>query len=138
MGSFHGSNGRIFLNPCRERLALGDDADHHGLQLCFLRGMAMLTADQRAELEALGSETVRMKLLQGGPGRGAAMAGFKSGVLGQYLTRGDVEDWLAEKYVEERAKRKATTLWEKIGGWAGIVGVAVGIVSILVAIWLAK
>jgi hypothetical protein len=46
-----------------------------------------LNAEQRAELEALGPGTVRMKLLQSGPGKGAAMAGFKSGVLGHQDTR---------------------------------------------------
>jgi len=33
-----------------------------------------LTDEQRAELEALGPETVRAKLIQVGPGRGASLA----------------------------------------------------------------
>jgi len=36
-----------------------------------------LTDEQRAELEALGPETVRSKLIQAGPGRGVSLAGFK-------------------------------------------------------------
>jgi len=37
-----------------------------------------LTDKQRAELEALDPETVLAKLSQSGPGRGAAVAGFKT------------------------------------------------------------
>jgi hypothetical protein len=33
----------------------------------------MLTNEQRAELDALGPETVRAKLIQAGPGRGASL-----------------------------------------------------------------
>jgi hypothetical protein len=36
-----------------------------------------LTDEQRAELEALGPETVRAKLIQAGPGRGASLAGLR-------------------------------------------------------------
>jgi hypothetical protein len=38
-----------------------------------------LSNEQRAELEALAPATVRLMLLQGGPGRGASISGFKCG-----------------------------------------------------------
>jgi hypothetical protein len=60
-----------------------------------------LKPEQRAELEALGPDTVRIKLIAGNPGRGADVFGFKTGIEGGCLTRGDVEDWLIEKRVEE-------------------------------------
>lgn len=94
----------------------------------------MLTDEQRAELEALGPETVRTKLIQGGPGYGATLAGFKTG----NLTRGDVDAWLAEKRIEEAAIQKSTLRWAKIAGWAGIAGAIIGIVAIGVTIWLVK
>src|SRR5262249_4404922 len=42
----------------------------------------MLTKEQRAELDALDTETIRGKLSLAGPGQGASVAGFKTGVLG--------------------------------------------------------
>src|SRR5664279_3893422 len=54
-----------------------------------------LTREQRTELEGLTPATVRLMLLQGGPGRGAAISGFKCGDI----TKGDIDDWLIEKSV---------------------------------------
>jgi hypothetical protein len=45
-----------------------------------------LSEKQRAELERLGPETVRFKLLQGGAGKGASVPGFDEAV-----TLGDAE-----------------------------------------------
>jgi hypothetical protein len=70
----------------------------------------MLSDEQRAELEALGPDTVRTKLIPTGPGRGASVKGFKTGEL----TRGDVEDWLAAKYIEEKRIQTGTFQWAKI------------------------
>jgi hypothetical protein len=60
----------------------------------------MLTTEQRAELEHHGAASIRFKLTQHGAGRGAAISGFKCGDI----TRGDIEDWLAEKNAEETAQ----------------------------------
>jgi hypothetical protein len=97
-----------------------------------------LTDEQRAELEALGPETVRAKLIQAGAGRGASLAGFKTGFQGDRLTRGDIEDWLAEKNVQETAERKRTLWWAMVAGWGVIATVIIGIVTIGVMFWLAK
>jgi hypothetical protein len=94
----------------------------------------MLDQNQRAELEALGAPNVRMKLGAVGHGRGASIPGFKCGDI----TRGDIEDWLAEKYVAEVDVQKSTLRWAKIAGWAGIAGVGVGVVTVVITIWLAK
>lgn len=100
-----------------------------------------LNAGQRAELEALAPVTVRAKLSQPGAGRGASLFGFKAGVEGWQLTRGDVEDWLAEKYVEEWTAQNNILRWAKIATWAAIVSVSVtvliGVASIVVTIWVA-
>jgi hypothetical protein len=86
----------------------------------------VLTPEQRAELEEHGAETIRFKLIQYGAGRGASISGFKCGDI----TRGDIEDWLAEKSREESAQQSATLRWARIAGWAGIVGVLLAAISI--------
>jgi hypothetical protein len=97
-----------------------------------------LNAAQRAELEALGPDTVQGKLMHAGAGRGAVVPGFKSN---DFLL-GDIEDWLAEKYSEEKRVQDSTLRWSRIAGQMAIVGVIVsvvlGIVGIAVAIWLGK
>lgn len=96
-----------------------------------------LTPEQRAELEAHGPETVRIKLLQGGADRGAAIPGFTTGTY-RALTRSDIEDWLAEKQVETARVQQQTLWWAIIAGCAGIAGVVVGIIGIAASFWLAK
>ena len=88
-----------------------------------------LTEAQRAELEELSPDNVRPKLMQAGAGRGAVVPGFKS----HDILRGDIEDWLAEKYSEEKRMEKRRT---NVGNFVGIAGVVVAIVGIGVGIWL--
>ena len=92
----------------------------------------MLKPEQRAELEALGPDTVRAKLIQPGAGRGAALAGFKTGIQGGYLTRGDVEDWLAEKHADDTRIKRSTVIWARVGK-AGTA--TLGIAAIAATIW---
>jgi hypothetical protein len=93
-----------------------------------------LTAVQRAELEALRPEYVRLKLMYAGPGRGADVPGFRCGSI----MRGTIENWLVEQAAVEACREQSTLNWAKVAGWAGIAGVAVGIVGIIVTILLAK
>jgi hypothetical protein len=94
----------------------------------------MLTEEQHTELEALAPATVRLKLVQGGAGRGATISGFKCGDI----TRGDIDDWLIEKNVEEVALQQGTLRWAKIAGWSGIVSVVVTVIMGALAIYLAR
>jgi hypothetical protein len=82
-----------------------------------------LTPEQRTELEALGPETVRVKLIHGGSGRGADVPGFAKGAL----TRGDIEDWLVEKY----ARQVRVDNWTL---WAAIVGAVAATIGVLLAL----
>jgi hypothetical protein len=93
-----------------------------------------LTAEQRAELEASGPATVRLKLTQYGAGRGASISGFKCGDI----TRGDIEDWLVEKNIEETALQQGTLRWAKIAGLAAIISIIVTVIMGALAIRLAK
>jgi len=36
---------------------------------------------------------------------------------GGHLTRGDIEDWLAEKLPEEESRQDSILRWAKIAGW---------------------
>jgi hypothetical protein len=92
----------------------------------------MLTPEQRAELERQGAASIRFKLMQHGAGRGASISGFKCGDI----TRGDIEDWLAEKNAEETAQQSAILRWARIAGWAGIVSVVLTAIGIVISIWL--
>jgi hypothetical protein len=95
----------------------------------------MLTDAQRAELEKLGPDYVRSKIIAYGAGhtvRGSEIGGFCTGEM----RCGDIEDWLAEtssKESAEEAKERATILrWAKIAAWAAIAGVAATIFSALI------
>ena len=92
----------------------------------------MLTAEQKAELEHHGAASIRFRLIQHGTGRDAAISGFKCGDI----TRGDIEDWLAEKNAEESGQQSAILRWARIAGWAGIVGVILTAIGIVISIWL--
>ena len=87
-----------------------------------------LTPEQRAELELLGPDLVRQKLLGVGTGRGAAVSGFKGAE--DYLLRGDIEDWLSEKHSEDFRVQRSTLRWAKIAGWAAIISVVVGLATL--------
>jgi hypothetical protein len=94
----------------------------------------MLTPEQRAELEYHGAASIRFKLTtySAGAGRTAAISGFKCGDI----TRGDIDDWLAEKSAEETAQQSATLRWARIAGWAGITSVVLTAIGIVISIWL--
>jgi hypothetical protein len=90
-----------------------------------------LTPEQRAELEALGPESVRTKLTH----FGAEALAFKSGTV----TRVDVEEWLAQKHTEavrvQQRIQHSTLIWARIAGGAAIVGVLIGIATLYFTIW---
>jgi hypothetical protein len=86
-----------------------------------------LTRDERTALEGAGTATVRDKLRYAGPGRGAAVRGFSSGDL----TRGDVEDWLADK---ERAENNVLRRRANLGIAISLASMAVGLAGLVVAL----
>ena len=89
----------------------------------------MLTRAQKDELEQQGPQNIRFKLASYGGGRGASIGGFRRGDI----NRGEIEDWLSEKYQREAAQQCATLRWAQLATFAGIVSVIVS----SVAIWLA-
>jgi hypothetical protein len=65
-----------------------------------------LSESDRAELERLGVDNVRQRLVPGSGG-GSVVPGLGPGFG---MTRGDVEEWLAEKS-QEAAKLQLKILW---------------------------
>jgi len=86
-----------------------------------------LSEEQRRELDRLTIENVRLKLAYSPAERGAAVPGLGDGML----LRGDVEDWLAEMARLEAKERAATLRWARIAGWAGIVLVALTVLTMV-------
>ena len=83
----------------------------------------MLTAEERAALDALDPDIVRMRLIQFGGGPPASIPGFCK-VQGGCITRSDLEDWLIEKNIEATALERSH--YRKILGWT-VAGVFVAL-----------
>jgi hypothetical protein len=90
-----------------------------------------LTFDQQRECERQGPDNVRRQLAYAGANPGSVVPGLGDGMM----TRGDVQEWLAEierKSAEEQKEATASTLfWAKVAAWAGIIGIVVTIVIAL-------
>jgi hypothetical protein len=86
-----------------------------------------LTAGERAALEAVGAANVRDKLRYAGPGRGAAVPGLVSGDL----SRGDVEDWLADR---DREEQSAVRRRANLGIAMSLASMALGLAGLIVAL----
>jgi hypothetical protein len=90
-----------------------------------------LTFDQQRECERQGPDNVRRQLAYAGANPGSVVPGLGDGMM----TRGDVQEWLAEierKSAEEQKEATASTLfWAKVAAWAGIIGLVVTIVIAL-------
>ena len=84
----------------------------------------------RAELDRLGAENVRLKLAYSGATPLSVVPG-----LGSEMLRGEVEDWLAEKYREANKLQHDILWWAKAAAWiAGIgilIGIAIGVLPLL-------
>lgn len=89
-----------------------------------LRGFAMLTANEREELEEMGAASVRAKLVVHAGGRRSVLDSFLQS--GDPL-RGDVEDWLGEQGKIEAARQQklfaATLRWARAAALAGIAAI---------------
>jgi hypothetical protein len=90
-----------------------------------------LTFDQQRECERQGPDNARRQLAYAGANPGSVVPGLGDGMM----TRGDVQEWLAEierKSAEEQKEATASTLfWAKVAAWAGIIGIVVTIVIAL-------
>jgi hypothetical protein len=90
-----------------------------------------LTFDQQRECERQGPDNVRRQLAYAGANPGSVVPGLGDGMM----TRGDVQEWLAEierKSAEEQKEATASTLFcAKVAAWAGIIGLVVTIVIAL-------
>jgi hypothetical protein len=91
----------------------------------------MLTDADRAELAQLGASNIRAKLPSYGGSRNSALTDFLRS--SRLLTRGDVEDWLAEQATSEAAQQRATLNWARIAGWSAVGALIFAAVSVILA-----
>jgi hypothetical protein len=80
--------------------------------------------EQRAELERLGVENVRQRLDHAGSGAGSVVPGLGPSFD---MTRGEVEEWLAEKSQEATKLQLNILWWAKAAAWIGFAGILVAI-----------
>jgi hypothetical protein len=109
----------------------------------------LLSAEQRAELERLGPEHVRQKVVTfmgGHTGPESFVSGFACG----QIRRDAIENWLSEAYLEDRRRNEASqseaaeiARSAKKAAWiaaiaaivALIIAIAAGIISVLAWLW---
>jgi hypothetical protein len=96
-----------------------------------------LTDTQRAELERMGPEQVRLKVV-GYAGGNTGPESFIPGFACGQIRRDAIDDWLAEKRDEEIARQArdyATNLrWTKIAAWAAIVSAIAAAIGVPIAV----
>jgi|HubBroStandDraft_4_1064222.scaffolds.fasta_scaffold146036_2 hypothetical protein len=91
-----------------------------------------LSESDRAELERLGVDNVRQRLVPGSGG-GSVVPGLGPGFG---MTRGDVEEWLAEKSQEATKLQRDILWWAKAATWIGVTNILVMIaLTALSFIW---
>jgi hypothetical protein len=100
----------------------------HAIPRTMWSNQRMLTRAQKDELEQQGAQNIRFKLASYGGGRGAAIGGFRCGDI----SRGEIEDWLAEKYQREAAQQCSTLRWARIAALAATVSAILS----AIAVWL--
>jgi hypothetical protein len=83
-----------------------------------------LSAADRAELDRLGVENVRLKLPFAYPGGDAPVPGLG---VGFGMKRGDVKEWLAEQTREAVRLQLRILWWAKAAAWIGIASIIVGV-----------
>jgi hypothetical protein len=80
-----------------------------------------LSESDRAELERLGVDNVRQRLVPGSGG-GSVVPGLGPGFG---MTRGDVEEWLAEKSQEAAKLQLKILWWARAAFWVGVTSILV-------------
>jgi len=87
-----------------------------------------LSETDRAELNRLGIDNVRLKLAYAGPGPGSVVPGLGTGFG---LTRSDVENWLAERSRADAKQQSDILWWAKAAALIGGIGIVVTIIIAL-------
>jgi hypothetical protein len=84
-----------------------------------------LSENDRAKLDRLGIENVKLKLAYAGPGPQSAVPGLGPGLD---MTRGDIEEWLAEQTQKTTKQQDNILWWAKAATWVAVSGIVVAIV----------
>jgi hypothetical protein len=84
-----------------------------------------LSENDRAKLDRLGIENVKLKLGYAGPGPQSAVPGLGPGLD---MTRGDIEEWLAEQSRKASKQQDDILWWAKAATWVAVGGIVVATV----------
>jgi hypothetical protein len=89
-----------------------------------------LSESDRAELERLGVDNVRQRLVPGSGGGSVVPSSGGGSVVpglgpGFGMTRGDVEEWLAEKSQEAAKLQLKILWWARAAFWVGVTSILV-------------
>jgi hypothetical protein len=90
-----------------------------------------LSENDRAKLDRLGIENVKLKLTDAEPGPQSAVPGLGPGLD---VTRGDIEEWLSEQSRKAAKQQDDILWWAKAATLVAGIGVAALGIGIVVAI----
>jgi hypothetical protein len=93
-----------------------------------------LSENDRAKLDRLGIENVKLKLTDAEPGPQSAVPGLGPGLD---VTRGDIEEWLSEQSRKAAKQQDDILWWTKAATLVAAIGVAAIGIGIAVAIVIA-
>jgi len=84
-----------------------------------------LSEKDRAKLDQLGIENVKLKLAYAGPGPQSAVPGLGPGLD---MTRGHIEEWLAEQSHKAIKQQDDILWWARAATWVAVGGIVIAIV----------
>ena len=84
-----------------------------------------LSEKDRAKLDQLGIENVKLKLAYAGPGPQSAVPGLGPGLD---MTRGHIEEWLAEQSHKASKQQEDILWWARAATWVAVGGIMIAIV----------
>ena len=84
-----------------------------------------LSEKDPAKLDQLGIENVKLKLAYAGPGPQSAVPGLG---LGLDMTRGHIEEWLAEQSHKAIKQQDDILWWARAATWVAVGGIVIAIV----------
>ena len=90
-----------------------------------------LSENDRAKLDQLGIENVKLKLTYGEPGLQCAVPGLGPGLD---VTRGDIEEWLSEQSRKAAKQQDDILWWAKAATWVAAIGFVVAAIGIGIAV----
>ena len=90
-----------------------------------------LCENDRAKLDRLGIENVKLKLTDAEPGSQSPVRGLGPDLD---MTRGDIEEWLSEQSRKAAKQQDDILWWAKAATWVAAIGFVVAAIGIGIAV----